>query len=139
MPRVGDVAELSRQISDQDIERFAQMTGDRNPLHFDAAAATASVFGRIIVQGGVTSGLLNALVAEELPGPGSVFLSVEWKFIRAVGPGETITARAEVLSVREDKPICQLATTISNAAGGVCLSGCATTYTVPLRTGRGAS
>ena len=90
------------------------------------------MFGRLIVQGGVTSGLLNALVAEDLPGPGTVFLGVEWKFVKAVGIGEEIVARAEVLSVREDKPICTLATTISNAAGEICLSGTATTYTVPV-------
>jgi acyl dehydratase len=131
-PTVGDAAERTRCVTSRDIERFAEMTGDRNPLHFDADLAAASIFGRIIVQGGVTSGLLNAVVAEDLPGPGSVFLSVEWKFVKAVGPGDTITARVEVLSVREDKPICQLATTVRNSEGDVCLSGNATTYTVPL-------
>ncbi len=131
-PKVGDAAERTRRVTSDDIERFAEMTGDRNPLHFDAELAAASVFGRIIVQGGVTSGLLNAVVAEDLPGPGSVFLSVEWKFVKAVGPGDTITARVEVVSVREDKPICNLATTIRNADGEVCLTGTATTYTVPL-------
>ena len=57
---------------------------------------------QLIVQGGVTSGLLNALVAEDLPGPGTVFLGVEWKFVRAVGVGEEITARAEVIGVRDE-------------------------------------
>ena len=108
------------------------MTGDRNPLHYDQQAAARTVFGRVIVQGGVTSGLLNALVAENLPGPGTVFLGVEWKFLKAVGVGEEIIARAEVLSVRDDKPICTLATTVANSAGEICLSGTATTYTVPL-------
>ena len=80
----------------------------------------------------MTSGLLNALVAEDLPGPGTVFLGVEWKFVRAVGVGEEITARAEVIGVRDDKPICTLATTIVDAEGRPCLTGTATTYTVPL-------
>lgn len=133
-PTVGDAAERTRRVTSDDIERFAEMTGDRNPLHFDAERAEASIFGRIIVQGGVTSGLLNAVVAEDLPGPGSVFLSVEWKFVKAVGPGDTITARVEVLSVREDKPICQLACLVLNDHGETCLSGTATTYTVPLHT-----
>jgi acyl dehydratase len=115
-----------------DIAAFTAITGDRNPLHYDEALAAASVFGRIIVQGGVTSGLLNALVAEDLPGPGTVFLAVEWKFRKAVGVGEELVARAEVTSVREDKPICTLATSIRNGAGEVCLEGTATTYTVPL-------
>ena len=119
-----------------DIAAFTAITGDRNPLHYDTALAEASVFGRIIVQGGVTSGLLNALVAEDLPGPGTVFLSVEWKFLKAVGIGETLTARAEVLTVRDDKPICTLATSIRSGAGEICLDGKATTYTVPLASGR---
>ena len=88
-PEVGQAAERSRQTRSADIEAFTAITGDRNPLHYDAALAEASVFGRIIVQGGVTSGLLNALVAEDLPGPGTVFLAVEWKFRKAVGIGET--------------------------------------------------
>ncbi|MGE0226160.1 MAG: MaoC/PaaZ C-terminal domain-containing protein, partial [Acetobacteraceae bacterium] len=92
--------------------------------------AAASPFGGLIVQGGVTSGLLNAVVAERLPGPGSVFLGVEWRFVRAVRVGETITARVEVTAVRDDKPICTLATTVVNGDGEVCLSGSAVTYTV---------
>lgn len=84
------------------------MTGDRNPLHFDEGLARASRFGRIIVQGGVTSGLLNATVAEDLAGPGTVFLETAWKFPKAVGPGERITARVEVRTRRDDTPICTL-------------------------------
>jgi len=132
MPEKGAVAERRRVTRAEDIAAFTEITGDRNPLHYDAALAKASVFGRIIVQGGVTSGLLNALVAEDLPGPGTVFLGVEWKFVRAVGVGEQLVARAEVLDVRADKPICKLATTISTADGEECLTGTATTYTVPL-------
>lgn len=132
MPVKGSRAERRRVTTFADIAAFTAMTGDRNPLHYDRELAERTVFGRLIVQGGVTSGLLNALVAEDMPGPGTVFLGVEWKFVRAVGPDEEIVARAEVLDVREDKPICVLATTIENAAGEVCLTGIATTYTVPL-------
>lgn len=131
-PEIGTRAERRRVTRPQDVVAFTEMTGDRNPLHYDEGLAGRSVFGRLIVQGGVTSGLLNALVAEDLPGPGSVFLGVEWKFLKAVGVGEEIVARAEVLTVREDKPICTLATTVLNGAGETCLSGTATTYTVPL-------
>jgi acyl dehydratase len=108
------------------------MTGDRNPLHVDEAAARASRFGGLITQGGVTSGLLNAVVAEKLPGPGSVFLSVSWTFRRPTYLGETMTARVTVTDVREDKPICTLATTVVNAEGEVCIEGTAVTYTVEL-------
>ena len=91
-PHVGATAERRRVTREADIVAFTEMTGDRNPLHYDRELAKRSVFGRLIVQGGVTSGLLNALVAEDLPGPGTVFLGVEWRFVKAVGVGEEIVA-----------------------------------------------
>jgi acyl dehydratase len=130
--RVGQTARRSRRISARDIELFTELTGDRNPVHYDADVAARSRFGGIIVQGGVTSGLLNALVAEELPGPGSVFLHVDWNFRAPVRPGDEITAEAEVLSVREDKPICTLRTTITNQDGTVVLDGTALVFQDPL-------
>jgi acyl dehydratase len=132
-PKVGDSAERTRRTRMEDILLFTEMTGDHNPLHYDQKLAEESVFGKVIVQGGVTSGILNALVAEDLPGPGTVFLSVEWKFVKAVGVGEEITGRVEVTDVRPDKPICKIATTVRNQAGDICLTGTATVYTVPLR------
>ncbi len=131
-PALGASAERSRRTSMQDIIAFTEMTGDRNPLHYDREAAEASVMGKLIVQGGVTSGILNALVAEDIPGPGTVFLGVEWKFVKAVGVNEEITGRVEVIEVRDDKPICKLATSVRNEAGEMCLTGTATVYTVPL-------
>jgi acyl dehydratase len=131
-PAVGVTAERQRTTRQEDVALFSEMSGDYNPLHYDEALAKSSVFGRLIVQGGVTTGLLNATVAEDLPGPGTVFLGIEWKFVKAVGIGDTLTARVEVLSVREDKPICTLATTIRDQHGDICVSGTATTYTVPL-------
>lgn len=122
---VGQVARRTRRVSARDIELFTEMTGDRNPLHYDDDLARASRFGGIIVQGGVTSGLLNALVAEDLPGPGSVFLHVDWSFRAPVRPGDDITAEAEVLEVRADKPIVKLRTTITNQEGTVVLDGTA--------------
>ena len=134
MPKQGAFAERRRTTSMRDIEAFTEITGDRNPLHYDRAAAERSVMGKLIVQGGVTSGILNALVAEDLPGPGTVFLGCEWKFLKAVGVDEEIVGRVEVSSVREDKPICTLKTSVRNGAGELCLDGTATTYTVPLKT-----
>ncbi len=135
--QVGEFARRTRTITRHDIELFTEMTGDRNPLHYDEQAATASRFGGIIVQGGVTSGLLNALVAEDLPGPGSVFLHVDWNFRAAVRPGDEITAEAEVLEMREDKPIRTLRTTITNQDGTVVLDGTALVYQEPLGTASG--
>jgi acyl dehydratase len=122
---VGERASRTRRIEDADIRRFTEISGDRNPLHYDEDLAKRSRFGRVIVQGGVTSGLLNAVVAEDLPGPGSVFLHVDWSFKAPVGPGDEITASVEVLSAREDKPIYELATTITNQDGVVVLDGTA--------------
>jgi acyl dehydratase len=132
-PSLGGSAERSRRTDMRDVEMFSAMTGDRNPLHYDADLASQSPFGGLIVQGGVTSGLLNAIVAEDLPGPGSVFLGVEWRFVKAVKVGEEITGRVEITSVRDDKPICTLGTSVRNAQGEPCLVGTAVTYTVPLR------
>ena len=87
MPRVGQRAERSRLVRREDIGLFTELSGDRNPLHYDEAAARASRFGEIVVQGGVTSAILNAVVAEDLPGPGTVFLHVDWKFTAPVRPG----------------------------------------------------
>jgi acyl dehydratase len=131
-PEVGALASRSRTTSMNDIELFTQITGDKNPIHYDSELAKASAFGAIIVQGGVTTGLLNAVVAEDLPGPGSVFLETNWKFLKGVKVGETITATISVIEVREDKPICKLETIVSNADGDKCVVGTATTYTMPL-------
>ncbi len=131
-PAPGDRATRTRTITARDIELFTELTGDSNPLHYDADAAAASRFGGIIVQGGVTSGLLNAVVAEELPGPGSVFLHVDWSFKAQVRPGDEITAEVEVLEARADKPITRLRTTVSNQDGIVVLDGEALVWTEPL-------
>jgi acyl dehydratase len=128
-PKVGDIAARTRTVRVRDIELFTELTGDRNPLHYDAEAASGTRFGGIIVQGGVTSGLLNAVVAEDLPGPGTVFLHVDWDFKAPVRPGDEITAEVEVLEAREDKPLTRLRTTITNREGTVVLDGSALVWT----------
>jgi acyl dehydratase len=130
VPKTGDRASRTRTVTARDIELFTELTGDRNPLHYDAAAA--SRFGGIIVQGGVTSGLLNAVVAEDLPGPGSVFLHVDWSFKAPVRPGDEITAEVEVLEARDDKPITRLRTTVTTADRTIVLDGEALVWTEPL-------
>jgi len=132
MPQLGATARRTRLVLSRDIELFTEITGDRNPLHYDEAAAQASRFEGLIVQGGVTSGLLNAVVAEDLPGPGSVFLEVNWRFLAPVRPGDEITAEVEVLEAREDKPISKLRTTITNQEGTIVLDGTALVWSEPL-------
>ena len=130
--QVGRTASRTRTVRERDIELFTELTGDRNPLHYDVQAASRSRFGGIIVQGGVTSGLLNAVVAEDLPGPGSVFLQVDWSFKAPVRPGDELTAEVEVLETREDKPLTKLRTTITNQDGMIVLDGSALVWTEPV-------
>ena len=126
--QVGATASRTRTVHAHDIELFTEMTGDRNPLHYDEDFAARTRMGGLVVQGGVTSGLLNAVVAEDLPGPGSVFLHVDWSFRVPVRPGDRITAEVEVLEVRDDKPITRLRTTVTNHEGVVVLDGSALVY-----------
>ena len=132
MPQVGQVARRSRRVEARDIELFTEISGDRNPLHYDARAAASTRFGGIVVQGGVTSAILNAVVAEDLPGPGTVFLSVHWDFKAPVRPGDTITGEVRVTKVRPDKPITELETRVVRDDGTVVLEGTAACYTMPL-------
>jgi acyl dehydratase len=127
----GATARRTRTVSPRDIELFTAMTGDRNPIHYDDETAAISRFGGIVVQGGVTTGLLNALVAEQLPGPGSVFLEVSWRFLAPVRPGDVITAEATVTAARTDKPVTTLATRITNQDGRVVLDGSAVVWRDP--------
>jgi acyl dehydratase len=131
-PAVGQRAERSRLVEPRDIELFTSISGDRNPLHYDAGRAAATRFGGIVVQGGVTSAILNAVVAEDLPGPGTVFLHVSWDFKAPVRPGDTITGQVEVTKVRTDKPITELITRVVRGDGTVVLDGTAVCFTFAL-------
>jgi len=133
IPAVGQKAQRSRLVTSRDIELFTEISGDRNPLHYDEELARNTRFGGIVVQGGITSAILNAVVAENLPGPGTVFLQVNWSFKAPVRPGDTITGEVEVTKVREDKPITELLTRVLLADGSVVLEGNAVCYTMPLR------
>jgi acyl dehydratase len=131
-PKVGDRASLTRTIESADIERFTAMSGDRNPVHYDQAIAARTRLGGIVVQGGVTSAILNAVVAEKLPGPGTVFLETHWRFLAPTRPGDEITGEVEVTSVREDKPITTLATRVVRGDGVVAIDGTAVCWTMAL-------
>ncbi len=130
-PVVGQRASLSRLVRPEYIELFSEISGDHNPLHYDATVAAASPFGEIIVQGGVTSSILNAVVAQELPGPGTVFLQLDLRFLAPVRPGDTITGSVEVESVRSDKPITELRVSVTRDDGVEALAGRAVCFTAP--------
>ena len=128
-PRVGDKATRSITVTSEHVEAYARITGDRNPLHFDEDFAGKTKFGQLVVQGGLTTGLLHALVAMDMPGPGTVFLSQDWRFTAPVFIGDAITATAKVLSVHASKPVTQLAIEIVRGNGEVVLEGEAWCYT----------
>ena len=126
---MGQSATRSLTLTAESVETFARLTGDRNPLHFDEEFARRTRFGRLVVQGGLTTGLLHALVAMDLPGPGTVFLSQNWKFTAPVFIGDTITARVEVISVHASKPVTQLGVRVTRQDGETVLEGEAWCYT----------
>jgi acyl dehydratase len=126
---VGQSATRSLTLTARHVALYADLTGDRNPLHFDESFVRATgKLDDLIVQGGLTTGLLHALVATDLPGPGTVFLSQNWKFTAPVYIGDTITAQAEVLSVHATKPVCQLQVRVKRQTGETVLEGEAWCY-----------
>ncbi|MGH7649309.1 MAG: MaoC family dehydratase [Gemmatimonadaceae bacterium] len=126
---VGQRATRTLHVGAEQVRAFAELTGDYNPLHFDEAFAARTRFGRLVAQGGLTTGVLHALVAMDMPGPGTVFLSQNWKFTAPVFIGDTITAEAEVMSVHATKPVTQLHIVVRRQTGEVVLDGEAWCYT----------
>jgi acyl dehydratase len=129
-PAVGTRATWTRRVTAEEVELYARITGDRNPLHFDEDFAGSTRFGRLVAQGGIATGLFNALVAMELPGPGSVFLHQEWDYPAPVFLDDTVTAEAEVIEAREDKPITRLRCVARNQDGVEVLTGECLVYTM---------
>jgi acyl dehydratase len=130
---VGQRARRTQTVTAREVELYAQITGDRNPLHFDADFAARTRFGRLVAQGGIASGMLNALVAMDMPGPGTVFLSQTLTYKAPTYLGDTLTAEVEVLALKPDKPVCQLKAIVTNQDGTVVLEGECWTYTLKPR------
>jgi acyl dehydratase len=127
--QVGQKATRSITLTADHVQKYAEISGDRNPLHFDEAFAAKTKFGRLVVQGGLTTGLLHALGAMDMPGPGTVFLSQNWKFTAPVFIGDTITAEAEIVNVHEIKPVTELRFKVTRQSGETVLEGEAWCYT----------
>jgi 3-hydroxybutyryl-CoA dehydratase len=115
--KAGDAAEVSKTVTDDDVRAFAEVTGDRNPVHLDDEYAAGTRFGRRIAHGMLGASLISAVLANELPGRGTVYLSQTLRFTAPVFPGDTVTARVVVKSVREDKPVVTLETVCTNQRG----------------------
>lgn len=126
---VGQKAVRTMTLTAGHVKAYAEMTGDYNPLHFDEDFTSRTKFKHLVVQGGLTTGLLHALVAMDMPGPGTVFLSQNWKFTAPVFIGDTISAEAEILSIHATKPVTQLRVTVTRQNGEVVLEGEAWCYT----------
>ena len=125
---VGQRARRSLTLSAEHVKSFAEISGDYKPLHFNEAFVSKTKFGRLIARGGLTTGLLHALVAMDMRGLGTVFLSQNWKFTAPVFIGDTITAEAEIVSVHETKPVTQLKVEIRREDGKTVLEGEAWCY-----------
>jgi len=119
----GDKTSRTRTITDEMIHAYADVTGDTNPVHLDDEYAASTRFGRRIAHGMIAAGLISATLANDLPGPGTVYLSQKLKFKAPVYPGDVITATVEVRSVRPDRPIVTLATVCTNQDGEMVLDG----------------
>lgn len=126
---VGQKATRSITLTADHVKKFAELSGDFNPLHFDESFVSKTKFGRLVVQGGLTTGLLHALVAMDMPGPGTVFLSQNWKFTAPVFIDDSITAEATVINVHENKPVTQLKIKVTRQNGETVLEGEAWCYT----------
>jgi len=126
---VGQKATRSITLTKDHVKTYGDLSGDYNPLHFDEQFVQNTKFKKLVVQGGLTTGLLHALVAMDMPGPGTVFLSQNWKFTAPVYIGDTITAEAEILSIHEKKPVTQLKIHITRQDGETVMEGEAWCYT----------
>ena len=123
---IGDSAEVTKTIEQTDIDAFADLTGDHNPVHVDEEFAKTSRFGRRIAHGMLTASLISSVLANKLPGEGSVYLGQTLKFVAPVFPGDEITARVTVKEIREDKPILKLETICVNQRDEIVIRGEAT-------------
>ena len=125
-PEIGQIATIEKKLDKQTVEAFASVSEDYNPIHLDEGFAKTTQFERPIVHGMLASSLISGLLASKVPGAGSIYLGQSLKFLRPIFVGETVTAKVEVISVREDKPIVVISTQVLNANGEVAVDGEAT-------------
>lgn len=123
---IGDTAEITKTIEQADIDAFAGVTGDHNPVHVDEEFAKTTRFGRRIAHGMLTASLISSVLANKLPGEGSVYLGQTLQFVAPVFPGDEITARVTVKEIREGKPILKLETICINQREEIVIRGEAT-------------
>lgn len=123
---IGQKDSITKTFTDEDVRKFSEVSLDTNPIHLDEQAAKESIFGKRIVHGIATCGLISAVLANKLPGPGTIYLGQEARFTAPVFLGDTITATCEIIELREDKHIVKLSTTCVNQDGKAVVTGTAT-------------
>ncbi|HEV7374997.1 MAG TPA: MaoC family dehydratase [Pyrinomonadaceae bacterium] len=121
--QIGDTAEVSKTITDEDVRLFADLTGDHNPVHLDDQYASATRFKRRVAHGMLTASLISSVLANQLPGEGTVYLSQSLKFVAPVYLDDTVTARVTITGIREDKPVATLETVCVNQRGELLIKG----------------
>jgi 3-hydroxybutyryl-CoA dehydratase len=121
--QVGDAAEFAKTVSETDIYLYAGITGDFNPAHVNENYAKNTLFKTRIAHGMLTAGFISAIIANQLPGPGTIYLKQELSFLAPVHIGDTITARVEILELNTEKNRVRLKTTCSNQDGVTVLDG----------------
>ena len=126
LPAIGTQATLSRTITEDDILLFALVSGDHNPIHLDAEYAEKSLFGKRIAHGFLIGSLISAVLGNDMPGPGSIYLGQTLKFLAPIHIGDTVTVIVKVVALREDKRIITLHTNCTNQHDTLVLSGEAT-------------
>jgi acyl dehydratase len=131
-PDIGAVFEGSMVVTPEITQKFAEVSGDDNPVHFDIEVAKRSIFGELIGHGAVSIGLLNGIMVKGYPGPGAVMMHADWKFLAPTRINEEITGRCEIVEVRDDKPMCKVRTTVTRSDGKVCLDGTVLCYVSPM-------
>ena len=124
--KVGQKASVQKTFTSADVTAFAGISLDVNPIHMSDKYAESTIFGKRIVHGILTSGLISAVLANKLPGPGTIYLGQELKFTSPVYLGDDITAEVEIVEIREDKKIIKLDTTCYNQDGKKVITGLAT-------------
>jgi 3-hydroxybutyryl-CoA dehydratase len=121
--RVGDSGQFTRTIREEDIEQFAEITGDTNPAHLDEEYARTTRFGRRVAHGILTAGLISTVLGTEIPGPGTIYVSQSLRFLAPVYPGDTITAIARIERYDVERGRVTLSTVCTNSQGKEVLAG----------------
>jgi acyl dehydratase len=121
--QVGEMAEVSKTITGEDVRVFADLTGDHNPVHLDDEYASATRFKRRVAHGMLTASLISSVLANQLPGEGTIYLSQSLRFVAPVYLDDTVTARVTITRIREDKPVATLETVCVNQRGELLIKG----------------